>query len=51
MFRTVIAKAAAVATFALVALAGLATTTTQTVTSAEARPVTVVAPADNLIWG
>ncbi|WP_159394080.1 MULTISPECIES: hypothetical protein [unclassified Streptomyces] len=52
MFRTVIAKAAAVTTLALVALAGLAATTAQPATGVEARPITVVAPpAEDLIWG
>ncbi|MFE6744896.1 hypothetical protein ACFVGM_03505 [Kitasatospora purpeofusca] len=54
MFRTVIAKAAAVATLTLVALAGLAATeqsATQT-TTVEARPITVITPpAEDLIWG
>ncbi|MFF7591905.1 hypothetical protein ACFZCK_30935 [Kitasatospora purpeofusca] len=55
MFRTVTAKAAAVATFALVALAGAAATgqtAAQTTTTVEARPITVITtPAEDLIWG
>ncbi|MEV6971897.1 hypothetical protein [Kitasatospora sp. NPDC093806] len=51
MLRTVIAKAAAVTTLALVALAGLAATTTQTAAHTQARPAVVVAPMADLIWG
>ncbi|MDY0809782.1 hypothetical protein [Kitasatospora purpeofusca] len=52
MFRTAIAKTAAVATLALVALAGLAATTAQNATGVEARPITAIAhPAEDLIWG